>query len=51
MKLKKKPRRFFLIRLPVAHCANGSLSFARFVDEEATGNYSFENGLNGLSHL
>jgi hypothetical protein len=24
---KRKPRRFFLIRLPFAYCANGSLSF------------------------
>jgi hypothetical protein len=48
---KRKPRRFSLVRLPFAPCANGSLSFVRFVDEETNGSYPIADGLNGLVHL
>jgi hypothetical protein len=30
----KRPRRFFLIRLPFAHRANGSLSFVRLLTKK-----------------
>jgi hypothetical protein len=48
---KWKPRRFFLIRLPVAHCAIESLSFYPFVEKETNESYPFANRLNGFAHL
>jgi hypothetical protein len=35
-RLKRRPRRFFLIRLPFAHRANGSLLFVRLLTKKPT---------------
>ncbi len=34
LQFQTHPRRFFLIRLPFAHCANGSLSFVRLLTKK-----------------
>jgi hypothetical protein len=46
----RKPRRFSLIRLPLAHRANGFV-VCPFVYDETNGRYPFANGLNELAHL
>jgi hypothetical protein len=49
---KRKSKRFTLIRLPFAHCANGRFLFVHpFVDEETNKSYPFVQGLNRLAHL
>jgi hypothetical protein len=45
---KWKPRRFSLICLPFAHCANGSCHSS---EETIKVIYFFANGLNGLAQL
>jgi hypothetical protein len=50
---KWKPRRFSLVRLPFAHCANGNLSFVGLLRKKQT-KVTFANILNvliGLAHL
>jgi hypothetical protein len=53
---KRKPRRFFSIRLPFAHRANGSLSFVLLCEETkrklpVCKRTYILNVLNGLAHL
>jgi hypothetical protein len=49
----RNPRRFSVIRLPIARCANcaNEVFFLSFADEETNGSYPFANGLNRLAHL
>jgi hypothetical protein len=47
----RKPRRFSVIQLPFARCANKRKFFLSFADEETNGSYPFANGLNRLAHL
>ncbi len=44
-------RRFSLIRLPFAHCANSKFSFVRLFTIKTNRNYPFANELNGIAHL
>jgi hypothetical protein len=48
-KRKPKPRQFSLIRLPFAHCANGSLSFVSLFIKKQTEDICLLNRLNGLN--
>jgi hypothetical protein len=49
--IKKEAQAIFLNPFTSCSLCKRKFVVCPFVDEEATGNYSFENGLNGLSHL
>ncbi len=51
-RLKRKPRRFTLFRLPFAHHASGRWSFVRLLTKKQTEvSYPLANGLNRLAHV
>jgi hypothetical protein len=49
--MKTEAQAIFLICLPLAHRANGYLSFVRLLTKKKKGNYQVAKGLNRLNGL